>query len=111
MKTLNKTIIALSLFVSTLSFAEEAKVEITSFNYEGSRTRIAELCGKVTGINQLPTFVKLLIDEKSDSPAIYNVVVGSETKFCTTVVTIYGTASASLWGQQNTSVAHVKTMR
>lgn len=79
--------------------AEDEKVEITSFNYAGSRTRAAEVCGKVTNVKAYPVFVKIVVDEEGKSPGIYNTLVGSESSFCTTVVTYRGTATAYLWNQ------------
>ena len=93
-----KTIFTILLGLSASAFAENAKVEITSFRYADARGRIAELCGKITGDATAPIFVKALIDEQSNGPAIYNILVGPEKKFCSTVVTYWGTASASLWG-------------
>lgn len=78
------------------AFAEEAKVEVTSFVYAGSRTRAAELCGKITGVQAPSHFVKIVVDPKSKTPGIYNVLVGPEGVFCTTVVTNHGEAEASL---------------
>lgn len=100
------------LFLARTSFAyaEEEKVEVTSFRYADSRTRVAELCGKLLGVTSFPAFVKIVVDEKSDNPGIYNSVVGPEAKFCTTVVTYYGTASVFLWGQTKSPVTfHVET--
>ena len=93
-------IIAAMIFISSATaFAEDANVEITSFRYADAPGRIAELCGKVTGEATAPIFVKALIDEQSNSPVIYNIIAGPEKTFCATVVTYWGTASATLWGQ------------
>lgn len=112
MKTFKYTILmqgALGMLLGALyeipAFSgEAAKVEVTSFRYAGGNlTHSAELCGKVSGQLQTPIFVKIVVDEKSKDPGIYNAIVGPENKFCITVVTYYGTASASLWNQTQTS--------
>lgn len=78
-------------------------MDITSFRFAGSRTSAAELCGKVSGTTQTPVYVKVLVDEKAKAPGIYNVLVGPELTFCTSVVTYHGTATASLWNQTQVS--------
>jgi len=94
-----KTLIGLFLLGSVAALAD-AEVKITSFQYAGSRTRAAELCAKVTGVSEFPVYVKVVVDEKSKKPGTYNEVVGSESEFCTTVVTYEGTAIAGVWGQK-----------
>lgn len=86
-------------FMSLAATAEEPKVEITSFRFAGSRTLAAELCGNIVGVTAFPAFVRVTVDEKTDKPGIYNVVVGPEAKFCVSVVTYRGTAIADLWGK------------
>lgn len=96
---MNRKILTLGLLFSAAAlnaFADELKVDISSFVYAGSRTRAAELCGKVTGpINSMLT-VRVVVDDKTDRPGVYNVLVGKDGKFCTTVVTYTGTAAASV---------------
>ncbi len=95
---LSRWIFVLSFILASGSaFAEEAKVEITSFSFAGSRTRAAELCGKVTGISS-SVIVKVTVDEKTDRPGVYNVFVDKDGAFCTTVVTYRGTAIAGISG-------------
>src|SRR3989338_5442250 len=98
-----KMIFSMMVALNTSAFAEEIKAEITSFRYADTRGRIAELCGKVTGDATAPIFVKATIDEQSISPAFYNILVGPEKKFCSTVVTYWGTVSAALWGQASSA--------
>jgi len=93
----------LALSLSSIALADEAKVDLTSFVAAGSRTRAAELCGKVTGAKTAPAYVRVVVEEKSNRPGVYNVLVGSDGAFCTTVVSYYGTAVASLWGSQTES--------
>lgn len=93
-----KGFISLGVLLGSLAaMADEGKVEITSYTMAGSRNRAAELCGKLTGVTKFPAYVRVTVDEKSDKPGIYNVIVGPEAKFCTAVITYYGTAIADLW--------------
>lgn len=77
--------------------AEEPKVEITSFIAAGQHTRAAELCGKVAGATVPFLAVKVTVDPNTDKPGVYNVLVGKDGGFCTTVVSYRGTAEASVW--------------
>lgn len=88
----------LFLSVST-AFALEPKVEVTSFKFAVSKGYIAELCGKVTGIEGL-NLVKILVDPKSKKPANYTVMVDGDGSFCTALVTFYGQAEASIGNSQ-----------
>jgi hypothetical protein len=76
--------------------AGEPAVAITSFVMAGSNTRIAEICGKVTGGEAEFTVVKILVDPKSSNPGSYNTLAAKDGAFCSTVVTYTGTASASV---------------
>lgn len=98
----------ISILASGAAVAGELKVDITSFVAAGSRTRAAELCGKVTGIDQsTPSFVavRVVVDHKSNKPGVYNVLVGRDGAFCTTVVSYYGTAVASVWNSSVESLS------
>lgn len=91
MKKLIFTIACLT--VSTFALAESA-VKITSFTYTSQDRKVAELCGVVTGAQTVPTFVQITVDERSKRPASYSAFAGADGKFCTVVVTYYGTAIA-----------------
>lgn len=93
--------VGMAISLSASALAEEPKVEITSFAFAGSRTRAAEVCGKVIGATET-TLVRVTVDEKGKTPGIYNILVDPDGTFCTTVVTYRGTASASvrLFGQK-----------
>jgi len=53
------------VFISALcAHATEPQVTLISFKYAGSKTRAAEICGKVTDVSHFPTFVKIIVDEK-----------------------------------------------
>ncbi len=93
MKTI---LILIGLIISFSAHAEEPKVEITSFVIAGYRTHAAELCGKVTGSMAPFVIAKITVDPNSDKPGIYNVLVGSEGRFCAAVVTYDGNAYASV---------------
>ena len=101
-------VLFLGFGLSTFVFADEPKVDITSYRLAGTNTSSAELCGKVTGATSVPTYVRVMVDEKSNSPGIYNVIVGPEGKFCVSVVTYRGTAVATLWGQTESSSLSIK---
>lgn len=98
-KTMNRLLVFGMFIIGTTSAfaAEEPKVEITSFIAAGQRTRAAELCGKVTGATVPFLAVKVTVDPNTDKPGIYNVLVGKDGAFCTTVVSYRGTAEATVW--------------
>ena len=83
----------------------QSKVEITSFVFTGSRTRAAEICGKVTGADAPILVVRVTVDPKSDRPGAYNVLAGKDGLFCAVVATFTGTADASLAGQGTASAS------
>lgn len=89
----------LSLLFSLLTFSAFASaaptVKINSYTYTSQGVRTAELCGTVSNMTTTPTFVRLLVDEASKHPAVYNTLAGADGKFCMLVVTYYGTASAT----------------
>ena len=87
----------MSAVAMTEAFAEEARVDITSFVLAGPNTRAAEICGRVSGSKTTPTFVRVAVDEKTGKPGIYNLIAGPDGAFCGMVVTYAGTAVASLW--------------
>ncbi len=87
-------VLALTLLSGT---AMAANVKITSFNYVNQERRVAELCGVVTDSEGPATLVQITVDERSKRPATYNTMAGPNGKFCTVVVTFYGTASAEVF--------------
>lgn len=84
-------LLALSL-VSFNAFAEGPTAQIKSFVYINQERKVAELCGVVTDATTTPTFVQITVDERSKRPATYNTLAGPDGKFCSVVVTYYGTA-------------------
>ena len=95
--TLGLLVIASS---ASTTYADETKVEITSFVMAGSRTRAAEVCGKISGMKGSWLAVRITVDPKGDRPGVYNTLAGNDGRFCTTVVTYTGLAEASVgWGE------------
>ena len=86
--------------------AGEPAVAITSFVMTGQNTRVAEICGKVTGNDAEFTVVRIVVDPKSNNPGTYNTLAAKDGAFCSVVVTYTGTASASakVLGKDSTSV-------
>ena len=95
-----KAVLMAALFVSTSAFA--VTVKITSFNYIRSGDPYAELCGKVEEATDAVTHVRVVVDHRSNKPAVYNTVAGADGKFCVSVVTYRGTAEASIFGETET---------
>ncbi len=85
--------------------AGEPVVNITSFNMIESSTRLAEICGKVTGSGTEFTVVRILVDPKSSTPGAYSTLADKDGAFCSVVVTYTRTASASarVLGKDSTS--------
>ena len=82
--------------LSLMSFAAVAApaVKITSYVYTNDERKVAELCGVVSNMTTVPTYVQITVDESSKRPATYNTLVGADGRFCSVVVTYYGTAIA-----------------
>lgn len=75
-----------------------AEVKVTSFLYTGTRTRTAELCGKVSGKSGLPLIVDITVDPKRNNPGSYTVIPAASGKFCAMVSTESGNADVALRG-------------
>lgn len=87
------------LFIGVMpvsSFATDMSVEVTSYLRAGTRTRSAELCGKVSNMTLPWVIAKVKVDANLKSPANYTVLVGDSGKFCVAVVTNGGDASVTL---------------
>ena len=96
-------IILIGLLLSFSLFANDPKVEVTSFRYVAQNNPVAELCGKISNVTIFPAYVKIIVDGNKN-PGIYNVVVDKDAKFCIAVVTYYGIADVSLWGSSFNTV-------
>ena len=86
-------ITALSLI--SFSALAETTVSITSYVYTNQERIVAELCGQVKEATSAVTNVQIIVDHNSKRPATYNTIAGADGKFCTVVVSYYGTAKAS----------------
>lgn len=86
-------VLALGLLSGT---AMAAEVKITSYTYVNSDRKVAELCGLVSESETPNSFVQITVDHKSKRPATYNTIAGPNGKFCTVVITHYGTAIAEV---------------
>ncbi len=93
-------IVLASLVLSTSAFA--ASIKITSFTMVRSGEPTAELCGVVSEATEVPTFVRVVVDHRSNRPGVYNAVAGADGKFCLAVITYRGTAEASVFGEPET---------
>ncbi len=89
--------ILLGVFVmgASTAFADDLETKITSFNYTGSRTRAAELCGTVNGTGSANAIVTVTVDEKAKTPAKYTTLADEAGAFCLVVASYKGTASAT----------------
>lgn len=83
--------------LSLMSFAAmaETSVTITSYIYTNQERKVAELCGVVKDSPTPVTNVQVVVDYNSKRPATYNTIAGADGKFCTVVISYYGTAKAS----------------
>lgn len=82
----------------TLEASIAAEVKITSFLYTGTRTRTAELCGKVTGKLEGLVVVDITVDPSRSNPGSYTAVPSASGKFCSVVSTESGNADVALRG-------------
>lgn len=83
--------------LSLISFAAiaETSVSITSYVYVNTERKVAEICGLVKDSTTPATNVQIIVDYNSKRPGTYNTIAGPDGKFCTVVVSYYGTAKAS----------------
>ena len=84
----------LSLLPLSYSLARP-QVDITSFYYVQSGSRLAELCGRTIDINK-PALLSIVVDENTNRPATYTTTTDSDGKFCLLVWTYQGTVAVSL---------------
>ena len=98
-----------ALLLLALSFpAFSATVKVTSFIYPRAGQYYAELCGKVVEVKVNPTFVKVVVDPRTNRPGTYNTLVGSDGKFCLAVITYSGEAEATVFGEVNATFMKIK---
>jgi hypothetical protein len=94
MKTLSSFVFLTFSFLSMAS-----TIKITSFSRVGSHDNVAELCGKVLEVKQIPTFITVISDPNSSRPASYNTMADENGKFCIMIVTHRGSAHANVMGE------------
>lgn len=92
-----------TLLICSTSFAAEPDpgpivptIKITSFSFSDPNSHVAEICGLVSNMSAMPTFIQVVVDESSAKPGNYNGLVGSDGNFCMTVTTFAGTAIAKI---------------
>ena len=99
---MKKTLLIIStLLICSTSFAAAPgpvvpTIKVTSFSYSDPNTHVAEICGLVTDMSAMPTFIQVVVDESSAKPGNYNGLVGTDGNFCMTVTTFAGTAIAKI---------------
>lgn len=81
---------------SAPALAAEPSVQITSFIMLYPRGPVAELCGVVTGLESGYAVARIAADYNTSRVGHYNVLVGADGRFCTTLATYYGTAQATV---------------
>lgn len=95
-----------SFFCVTLVHANEVK--ITSFNFTGTRTRAAEICGKVEGqVNGL-MLIDITADPSHNTPGTYTAIASPKGTFCAVINTLTGRAEAVLRNASSKAVAEIK---
>jgi hypothetical protein len=102
-----KTLFSLVLF-SLPFLATASSVKITSFYRVGNNDNVAELCGKVLEVKQVPTFIKVIADPNTSRPASYNTVADENGKFCIIIMTLRGSADANVMGESSSTNALLK---
>lgn len=101
--------ILLSIGLLTFSFlAMSSTVKITSFYRVDNNDNLAELCGKVLEVKKVPTFIKVIADPNSPRPASYNTVADENGKFCIIIMTLRGSADASVMNESASTNAILK---
>jgi hypothetical protein len=105
-----KTILSITLLALSVS-SIAASVNVTSFNYirnQGDSFHpLAELCGRVEG-GATPSFIRVLVDHKTNRPGTYNTIAGADGKFCMAVITYRGSAEVTLIGESASVEALIK---
>lgn len=108
----------LSLLVAVLglstsvAWSDEPTIKITSFIQSAPQSRIAELCGKVTGAAPASLgLIEVVVDPRGNNPAEYSVPMGKTGNFCVVVHTYHGQAQAAYWlpghGQLRSAIAQL----
>jgi hypothetical protein len=86
------TLSALALLVGLSAQAVELPVKISSFHRPDQNTRMAELCGTVTGTPEqiASAKVRVAVDGAMKGVGIYTTLADESGDFCITLTTYYG---------------------
>ncbi len=90
--------------------ATENEVKITSFNYTGSNTQVAEICGELQTVDNQIKIVEVTSDPNWKRPGFYSTIVSESGKFCLTIFTLTGNAEARLRGSNQLYKANVAAL-
>lgn len=82
------------LFSLLISNAFAAEVKISSFQYLGT-SRVAELCGELTGELKTNETVEIVSDPGMKVPGYYATAVSKNGKFCVVLRTLSGNADVT----------------
>ena len=105
--TLNKSFVGLAV-LSLCVVGQAAEVKITSFNFIGYRSTVAELCGSIAGAMDPVAIVDITSDPSYKKPAQYSTIASQDGQFCIVINTITGHADAKLRGQSQNVTATIK---
>lgn len=101
-----KKIMTVALVFGSLS-ALAAEIKVTSFNYVGQQSRVAELCGVVSG-HEGHAHIRIAVDDQTSKPGIYNTIAGTDGKFCAIVMSYSGRANVTLFDDHKGQIALIK---
>jgi len=84
-------------FADTTPPVDQPKIEITSWIPIGdSRTRMGEVCGKVTGFQSDLIALRVKPDYNTKTPGNYNTFAGGDGRFCQVVMTYAGSVEVTV---------------
>lgn len=89
---MRKTLFALALLSGISAQAAELPVKITSFFRPDQNTKMAELCGTITGTPAeiAAAKVRVAVDGATKGVGIYTTLADEAGDFCITLTTYYG---------------------
>lgn len=96
------------IFLSLCANAQASEVKITSFKYTGTKTRTAELCGRIEGEFGALAIIDVISDPSFKYPGQYSSIAAQDGKFCIVINTLSGEASANVRGQSQKATAEIK---
>lgn len=93
-------VLSLVLWVSGVAEAG-VRVDVHSFRSLDSRNGLAELCGQVVEVDGEALTgwygVRITTDDRGRFPRTYQTTAQGDGRFCSVVVTYFGTASLGVW--------------